>query len=57
MFIVMPFMALVYTYIWTVLIKWIVLIAGYFFSWLLIVDDKQPHERTYALACGKLSGT
>ncbi len=57
MFIIMPFMALVYTYIWTVLIKWIVLIAGYFFSWLLIVDGKQPHERAYALACGKLSGT
>lgn len=57
MFMFMPYVALVYIYIWSVLVR---LVLGYVvsgFQPLWSVDGKLPHERTYALACGKLSGT
>ena len=57
MFIVMPFSALIYLYIWSALVKSSLVVIASSFQWFWIIDGKQPHERTYALACGKLSGT
>lgn len=57
MFIVMPFFAFIYLYVWSALVKSVLVVAASSFHWFWIIDDKQPHERTYARACGKLSGT
>ena len=57
MFIVMPFLALIYLYVWSALVKSSLVVIASSFHWFWIIDGKQPHERTYALACGKLSGT
>ncbi len=57
MFIVMPFLALIYLYVWSALVKSSLVVIASSFHWFWIIDGKQPHERSYALACGKLSGT
>lgn len=57
MFIVMPLFAFIYLYVWSALVKSVLVVAASSVHWFWIIDDKQPHESTYARACGKLSGT
>lgn len=52
---VMLFVALVYTYVWSVVVKLVFIFLWYFFAW--DIDTRPPNERTYSLACGMLSGT
>lgn len=56
MFIIMPLVALVYTYVWSVVIKWLSLLIGYLISRLLVFDASLPNEIAYELACGRLGG-